>query len=322
MEPRREIPQNPERPNEPPRIKWTLWTLGPCCVLISFLLGIALDVANRPNIITFYLDTNTKLTLKPQPGDIINWISYDPNVDPRYSFFVGPNGPCRNGTTHSVCIYDPTLTPVNLDTYSCAAGITKCSDPGVGPKSVPGQGNENFLIKFLKILKFDFARLFGLTLHLSDDDALVLAGRAKIAPPASAAVTPATATAPQIASTFASGPVLANVVCNNSKPDVEDNDRVSLPTIPQVPGQFITWYPAVGYTITSVSKPTLDDICIYPSGNGISSSGNQTCQVKPDAAPGTTVYYKVMTNDSIKGISPCGNSGDTDFSVKVVAPPK
>jgi hypothetical protein len=279
-------------------------------LLISFLFGVAFDVAKRPNVITFYLDTNTKLTLKPQKGDIIHWISYDPKANPNYSFTQN-KAPCGHGSTSSTCIYDPSLTPFNWDIYGCILNGTNgsCSDPGVGPKSVPGQGNTNFLSRLLSVLSYEFAKLCGLKPDLSDKNVLVLGGLERNAP----TISPLSTSAATLTGAAALGAIGVVVECYSAKPYILDqNDQTPKPNIQTNKWQFITWYAAVGYTITG-----LDSICKYPNGTGISSTGNQTCQISSDASTGK-VNYTVSTNNSMKDVLPCGDSGPTDFSVEVL----
>lgn len=316
MEPSRNAPQDFELPAKRPRNKLRICLLCLCCILIGFLFGVGLDMAKRPNIITFYLDNNSKLSLQPQKNDIIRWTSASGTPVQTKFISSNKNGPCAFGSTKSTCIYDPSLTSFNMDIYGCTLGGTTgaCSDPLVGPKSVPGMGTpQNFIDRFLGVLIFDLLRFLGVTPHLSDKKIELLAGSESAPPP----TTPKsiTTSASAKAGNSTADPLSAVVLCNGGKPVVQDQDENLLSTIKAFPGEPITWYPQVNYAITG-----LDSICDYPSGNGISSAGsNQTCQIKSSATPSPTkVYYIVSTN----GTSSCGNSGAQDFAIVVVAPPQ
>jgi hypothetical protein len=295
-------------------VRWLLAT-NVVVPVAGFLSGVALDANYHINYINFYVDNNTKLSLQPSTGDIITWTSYQSKVNPQINF-VANQAPCDPKTsTMNTCKYDPSLTKVNMDVYGCSLNGSQgaCSDPGVGPKSVPGGGSVPTLTlrEFLAILTFDIKMFFGFTPDLSDNNIRLLARREASLPKNENRAATVLAAIP------ATTAMSAEVLCNNSKPAVEDADQNPLPSITATPNEIITWYPYVGYTITG-----LDNICNYlGSGKGLSSSDNTSCQIKPSAAMGTT-YYTVNTNNSLSGINPCGNSQPSDFSIQVVIPSK
>jgi hypothetical protein len=156
---------------------WWKKCAGLClaCLILGFLLGFALDARYRPNHIQLYVNQNSKVSLKPKPGDIISWATYTDklgNPIPIVINFGGPGPyPCENPSPYPppTCVYKPPPDGPDVYLYGCTLGNdpqgTSCFDPVVGPQcsgcgstgGIPPYSFQYFWFTF----EWDIARLLN-----------------------------------------------------------------------------------------------------------------------------------------------------------------
>jgi hypothetical protein len=271
------------------------------CLILGFLLGVALDALFRPNSIYLAIQQDGKVSLSPQTGDIINWTSaVDPSAPVQISFPVGPI-PCRtvsSATMGVTCVFDPVDngpgTFPRLFLYGCSfsSNNTPCYDPllQIGPRC-PGcppvaiQGSPGHKAKQIwdaagwKIkqiwdaIGWDFKRLFGLSRgermvprnQSGSTGTTVTNGLDAQGSGTKVSAPPASAAPARVIDVVAA--------CNNGVAAVFDaNGPVVKNTISAEQGDRITWIPYAPYTIT-FADPTA---CLPSS----LTETNQSCVIQ------------------------------------------
>lgn len=135
----------------------------------GFLLGVALDAGYRPNHIVFVVQPDTKVTVAPSKGDIIEWKSSNPKSTSTSIRFFSSKVPCSEPNGSQQCTFTPLDEGPQVYLYDCALdqAPSTCYDPGVGPSSSTGAGHASrFVLVLLAIRDFvvtlgtDLERLF------------------------------------------------------------------------------------------------------------------------------------------------------------------
>lgn len=148
------------------------WVLVPIASLIViFVPGIALDATFGVNHILLYVNADGKVSLSPQPGDIISFATANDKTGKTISVtYAAGLMPCKNySPTDPTCEYQPVGASPALYLFGCksTSGVT-CFDPQFGPKCVGcgGRGGGvNFPHWFPRILHaviWDFEESLGL----------------------------------------------------------------------------------------------------------------------------------------------------------------
>jgi hypothetical protein len=268
-----------------------------CCLIIGFLLGVALDAKYHPNRIDLLIAPDSKVALAPHKGDIINWTA---GADPEHTqvqinFPVDPI-PClevEGGTTGATCIFDPVDNGPSMYLYGCTLSESpgSCYDPtvAIGPRCpgcppLPPSPPPLPINRFLNILKWDFERLF----ELSPGRRMVhhnLSGSTGVAGAKGLEAQSHEEKLPSPASTSPPARVIDVVAaCNGGVAAVfGPNGPVANNTIPAETGDTITWLPYASYTITFA-----DANACTPS--TLTDSTTQSCAIK---SPSGTLPYSL-----------------------------
>ena len=140
-----------------------------CCLILGFLLGVALDAKYRPNRILLYINADGKVSLSPKPGDIINFAAFDDETGANVKVsHTADLIPCDPSFLPPTCVYAPYTDGPDLYLFGCAsAGNVPCFDPQYGPKcpKCPGSGirKGKFLTFFWHILWEDLEELLRIS---------------------------------------------------------------------------------------------------------------------------------------------------------------
>lgn len=264
-----------------------------CCLIIGFLLGVAVDAKYRPNHILLYVNTDSKVSLSPKPGDIISWATKnDPlgrNVKINYTAGLAP---CKLDTSFPppTCVYQPFDDGPDLYLFGCtlSSDPKTCFDPQYGPKCAGcGQLDSTSFAPLISeyywnTLGWDLARLFN-PVPKQPKAPQNLAEPAGIPPVTNTAV---------MAPTLGLTEVVAK--CNGNTPAVYPGGGSDPIThIPARPLDTITWNAYNSYSITNLN------VCNQASMPS-SSGGNQSCTIKSDTPVGSSVAYALnMTCNNV-----------------------
>ena len=256
-----------------------------CFSVLGFLAGFALDAKYRPNRILLYINADGKVSLSPEPGDIISFAAFDDETGASVAVnhtagFI----PCDPNSKFPppTCVYAPFTDGPNLYLFGCtSAGGISCFDPQYGPKCPKCPGGQTHVGYSSQVLYF--AEVFSV-----DVKRLLFSPVKRMLP--IQVVTIAPSPPPPTPSNV--NEVAAK--CNGNAPAVYLTGS-STPTtsIPARPLDTITWnnYDR-DYVITNLN------ICTQPA---LPSSGgtNQSCTIKGGSA-GNVTYTLTMTCNNVK----------------------
>jgi hypothetical protein len=114
--------------------------VGSCSLVLGILIGIAIDLALRPNHIILWVDGNNdtrEIRVAPQPGDIVEWNALDESKGDINVTFYGDNPCIGKPVNANPCITDAIPAGASY-LYGCVAQNDPnyaCPDPGHAPKS-------------------------------------------------------------------------------------------------------------------------------------------------------------------------------------------
>lgn len=260
-----------------------------CCLIIGFLLGVALDAKYRPNHILLYINADSKVSISPRPGDIISWATKDDPYGKKITInYTAGLAPCKANTgIQTPCIFEPLDGGPDLYLFGCtlSADPKTCFDPQYGPKCTGcGQGTNYTSFPpltfhdFWNTLGWDIARLINPvpTLRKAPQN---LAGLG---------ITSVNSTN-AVPLTSPSSLVEVAALCNGNTPAVFLGGSSSVIThIPARALDTITWNAYNSYSITNLN--------ICSQGSMPSSPGaNQSCTVKSDTPVSSVPYTLNMT---------------------------
>jgi hypothetical protein len=254
-----------------------------CCLIVGFLIGVALDSLYGPNRILLYINPDGKVSVSPQPGDIISFAAFDDktgkNVSVSYTAGLKPCGSI-DGAPLSTCVYNPGLVGPSLYLFGCkSAGGTDYYDPQYGPKCVacgggPGAGglfpHPHPTLPLLKVVIWDLGGPFRIS-----PDHQILPQSPGASSGGSQGGQEFEAQVHEVDSS--SPPPRAQefvAACDANKAAIFPSGSTTSTTTPIVaePGDTITWNPYSAYTIA------FDDmICVQ---SAVASNGNLSCTVK------------------------------------------
>jgi hypothetical protein len=257
-----------------------------CCLVVGFLLGVALDAKNRPNNILLTINPDSKVSLSPQPGDMIRWATpTDPQGTSVNINFTAGFAPClkNTGILGASCVYDPIAGGPSLYLYGCTSNQppNSCYDPAFGPRCgscpTPGTHPPPFLIKyFVNTLIWDIARLFSEMAALPETPQNLGGSTGSPGDRGQEVHALEPAAPPRVIEVAA--------VCAGNAPAVfPSGSSGSVTSLTAEPSDTITWNPYGEYSITG-----LESVC---TGGNPSSSGNQSCTIKTGTASSAPYTY-------------------------------
>jgi hypothetical protein len=283
-----------------------------CCLIIGFLLGVALDARYRPDNIRFNISSDSKISLMPKPGDIISFAAdKDPSgvaakITMKYTAGIKP---CKSNidSTDPTCVYWPYKNGPRLYLFGCTFGPNgtekPCYDPQYGPKCNPCGGTGGNIpfptpLPILHVVFWDIESLLGV---VPSEQALPQSARMSSGGSQGSQVneearvldnTPAPPPPPRVQELVAA--------CYNGVPAVfqsgSDTPITPDPNAPITaePSDTITWNAYDKYNITGLNGGSLN-ICANgnPSGDPASPGGNQSCIINPGTGSKTPYPYQV-----------------------------
>jgi hypothetical protein len=140
-----------------------------CCLILGFLLGVALDAKYRPNRILLYINADGKVSLSPKPGDIINFAAFDDETGANVKVsHTADLIPCDPKVPPPTCVYAPFTPGPDLYLFGCKSKDgTDCFDPQYGPKCPKCPGGQivkgQFFVLFWHILWEDLEELLRIS---------------------------------------------------------------------------------------------------------------------------------------------------------------
>jgi hypothetical protein len=286
-----------------------------CCLIIGFLIGVALDAKYRPNNILLYINPDGKESLSPLPGDIISFASNKDlslsKVNVTYTAGLAPCDP-TSPFPAPTCVYKPFAHGPDLYLFGCTFGSKSmdCYDPQYGPQCVgcgsgPSTGglfpHPHPTLPLLKVVIWDIGGPF----RVSPDEQILPqrsgapSGESQGGQKIDAQVHEVTsATAPPRLQEF----VAACDPATNKPAIFAPGKPAATTTILAEPGDTITWNPYADYTTAGLGSPLNPPICV--DGNNPSSSGNESCEINSPLTSKTYQYTLEMTCGGVSSSTP------------------